>query len=269
MTKVFSKALRIAVLMVTAAAAGFGQSAPKASAVPFPMGETLTFEGRLSKIFLGVSVADLVFSIDKVPGSDNYLIKTNAESKGTLLKIFRFSFLQQYESTVEPGTFRVVKTVKHDVQKDRVRDSEAAFDYEDKRVRYTETDPKDPNRAPRRIASVLDVSMNDIVSGIYSLRLMPLTIGKRFDMPVSDSGLVYNIPVRVTGRELQKTVLGKIWCYRVEPFVFGKGRLIEQDGSMIIWITDDERRLPIRSRIKTAYGRIDIKLKSMQAKPQP
>ncbi|MCU1289858.1 MAG: hypothetical protein JWN60_2087, partial [Acidobacteria bacterium] len=47
-----------------------------------------------------------------------------------------------------------------------------------------------------------------------------------FEVSISDSGLVYKIPVRVTARELQKTIYGKIWCFRVEPEVFGTNRLI-------------------------------------------
>jgi len=79
--------------------------------------------------------------------------------------------------------------------------------------------------------------------------------------------LVYKIPVRVTARELQKSVLGKVWCYRLEPEVFGAGRLIEDEGSMILWITDDARRLPVRSQINAKIGRVEVKLKRINDKP--
>jgi hypothetical protein len=81
-------------------------------------------------------------------------------------------------------------------------------------------------------------------------------------MSVSDSGLVYDIPVRIAARELQKTIFGKQWCFRVEPEVFGPNRLIEREGGMQIWITDDARRLPVRSVVNTPYGKVDIRLKS-------
>ncbi len=246
-----------------------GQSPVKSTPRPFAIGETLTYEGKISKIIQGIAIADLTFRVEKAPDSDNFVFKTEAVSKGTLLKIFRYSFLQQYESMADPVTLRIVKTTKHDVQKDRVRDSIADFDYKENRVSYTETDPKDPNRPPRRIASSLDTAMmNDIVSGIYVIRSMALTVGKTFVVNVSDSGLVYEVPVRVAARELQKTIFGRIWCYRIEPQVFGPGYLIGQKGSMTIWLTDDARRLPIRSRINTQYGKVEVKLKSATpAKP--
>jgi hypothetical protein len=69
--------------------------------------------------------------------------------------------------------------------------------------------------------------------------------------------------VRVTAREEIKSILGKTWCFRVEPEVFGEKRFIEQKGSMIIWITDDPRRLLVRSQINSSIGRIEVKLKSL------
>ena len=83
-------------------------------------------------------------------------------------------------------------------------------------------------------------------------------------MTVSDSGLVYKVPVKVTARERQKTEIGKVWCWRVEPQVFGPGRLIEREGSMIIWITDDARRIPVRSQVNSSIGRFEIKIQSVQ-----
>jgi len=238
--------------------ATFAQPSPP----PFDQGETITYEGKVSKVIQGIAVADLTFTVDRVEGKD-YLIKAEAKSKGTLLRLFRFSFLQRFESTIDDRDFRVVRTVKHDVQKDRVRDSEAQFDYGDKRVTWTETDPKDPAKPPRKIASEIEGSTHDLISGVYSLRMLPLGVGKTFNLKVSDSGLVYDVPVKVTAREMQKTEIGKVMCFRVEPAVFGTGRLVEGRGSMVIWITDDARRIPVRSQVNASIGKIEIKIKSL------
>lgn len=230
------------------------------------VGEVLTYEGKVSKIIQGIAVADLTFTFGNASNSEDYLIKTEAKSKGSLLKLFRYSFLQQYESTVDNENFRILKTVKHDEQKERVRDSEAVFDYEGKQVTFVETNPKEQMRAPRKIASEIKDEIHDMVSGIYALRLMPLAVGKVFELTVSDSGLVYKVPIRVTARERQKTIFGKVMCFRIEPEVFGNNRLIEQEGSMIIWITDDTRRMPVRSQINTDKFKIEVKLKQVNYK---
>jgi hypothetical protein len=241
---------------------GTAEPAEKVKRVlPFAHGETLTYEGKLSKI-ITVSIADLTFTVDRSSDNENLFIKAEARSKGTLLRLFRFSFLQTIDSTIDEYDFKALRTVKKDVQKDRVRDSEADFNYDESRVTYVEVDPKDPMRPPRSIASELEGDTHDLISAIYSLRMQPLKVGETFNITLSDSGLVYTVPVRVTRRERQRTVLGRVSCFRLEPEIFGPDRLIERDGSMVIWITDDARRVPVRSTVNTNLGRVDIRLRA-------
>ena len=256
--------LKALLVTVVVAFGAFAQTAKPITetGVPFVDGETLTYEGKISKIIQGIAVADLTLTLARAENGEDYLVKAEAKSKGSLLKLFRFSFLQEMQSSIDSDNFRALRTVKHDVQKERVRNSEALFDYRERRVTYVETDPNEPMRPPRRIASEIDQASHDLISGVYMLRMMPLGVGKMFRMSVSDSGLVYEIPVRVTAREQLKTMFGKQWCYRVEPEIFGNDRLIEREGKMTIWITDDARRLPVRSQVHSPYGRIEINLKS-------
>lgn len=239
------------------------QTSPKG--IPFAPGETLIYEGKLTKaIIRGMSVADLVFTVRNSPDGKYYIMTTEANSKGSLSKILSFGFRQVYESTVDKEKFRILRTVKHDEQRSRVRDGEAFFDYQAKQVTYVETDPKDMMRPPRKIASSIKGDTLDIISGIYNLRLLPLATGKTFDLSISDSGFVYTIPAHVTAREPVNSLFGKVWCFRIEPEVFGPKRLIEDKGKMVIWITDDTRRLPVRAQINTGMGKIEIKLKKIR-----
>ena len=245
----------------------FAQTTPKVEI--YKAGESLSYEGKFSKAILrGLDVVDLSFTVERASDGENYLVKSAAKSKGTLAKIFRFTFLQEIQSTVDKMSENILKSVKHDVQNERVRDSEAVFDYRNKQVTYVEIDPKDTMRPPRKVASQIETGTQDFISGLYSLRSMPLAVGKTFELLISDTGLVYKIPVRVTARIQQKSVLGKIWCFRLEPEIFGANRLIDQKGSMIIWITDDTRRIPVRAQINANIGRVEVKLKSVSYKPQ-
>ncbi|MET0752265.1 MAG: DUF3108 domain-containing protein [Pyrinomonadaceae bacterium] len=236
---------------------------------PYNLGENLIYEAKFSKIIKGIAVADLNFTVGSAANGKDYLIKSEAKSKGTLAKLFRFSFLQQMDSTVDAEKMHVLKYTRHDVQKEeRIRDSEAVFDYVNKQVTFIETNPNDPMRAPRKVASQIEAGTQDFITGLYSLRSMPLAVGKTFELLISDSGLVYKVPVRVTARVKQKSILGTLWCFRLEPEVFGENRLIEQEGSMIIWITDDTRRIPVRGQINADIGRVEVKLKSVAYKPK-
>lgn len=238
---------------------------------PFTLGEVLTYEGKFSKsIIRGISVADLRFSVENAPDGEDYLIKSEAKSKGSLAKILQFTFLQQMESTVDADRLNILKSKRHDVQRERIRDSEAVFDYLNKLVTFTETNPNDAMRAPRKVASQIETNnTHDFITGLYSLRSMPLAVGKSFELTVSDSGLIYKVPVRVTARVKQKSVLGNLWCFRLEAEVFGENRLIEQEGSLFIWITDDTRRIPVRGQINAEIGRVEIRLRTVSYLPKP
>lgn len=238
-----------------------------AAAEPFAVGENLTYEAKWSKSLLrGIDVADLNFKIIKAPdgGGNRLLFQGEAISKGTLMKIARFSFLQKIDSTVDASNFRILHTIRRDEQKDRIRDGEAQFDYKSNRVVYREIDPNNPERAPRTITSPLETATHDLLSAVYFLRRQPLAVGKDFELSVSDSGVVYRIPVKVVAREELKTAIGKVWTLRVEPEVFGDKRLVPGEGKMIIWFTDDARHLPVRSQIQADIGKIEIKLKQAE-----
>ncbi len=239
-------------------------SSVPAQNAPYTIGESTEYEGSFSKLVLrGIDVALLNFEVNPAENNKDILIKTEAVSNGGIIKLFNFKFYQKIESYVDGSTFDVLKTVKRDEQGDRVRDSEAIFDYKTDKVTYVETNPKDLSRPPNKVASPILTSTHDLVTGLYQLRFMKLEVGKSFDISVSDSGLVYNVPVKVTARERKKSVLGKKWCFRVEPQVFGENRMIERDGDMTIWITDDKSRIPIRANINTNIGKIVIKLKKL------
>ncbi len=255
-----------AVLLLAAACLAQGTNGNTAPGPRTFAGETLTYDANVRKLRVSISVAQLTFRTSET--DDGHLrITSEAVSEGALIRFFRYSFLQQYESVAEVEPFRIRRTRKHDVQKQRIRDSEAVFDYSDRRVTFIENDPNDPNRPPRTIASNIGDHVHDVVSGIYALRVMPLALRDRFELQISDSGLVYTVPVTVTKRESLKTALGRVMCLRVEPEVFGPGRLIEQKGRMTIWITDDARRIPVRGEIDAGFGRINVKLESATRTP--
>ena len=233
---------------------------------PYRPGESLSFIGKYKKFGLAFTVGEFSFTVSKTPDNKNYFISSVAKSRGALIKLFNFKFLQTFDSTVDSNALQILKTVKRDQQGKRVRDSQADFDYEEKKVTWVETDPNDSARPPKRVASSIEPGLQDIVTVVYMLRQKPLAIGKKFLFKVSDSGLVYDVPVSVTGRERKNSIFGKLWCWRIEPEIFGPGKFIEQKGSLTFWITDDARRIPIRAKLKTKFGDVHIKLKKFDYK---
>jgi uncharacterized protein DUF3108 len=251
---------------------------------PFEPAEELIYQVEFSKsLFRKVDIADFRFTSNRTPLSHTGA-KSNAEdaastalyeliftgdvsSKGFFSKLFRLHFHQYMESKVEPISFTVQKTNRLDEQGKRVRKSEAVFDLTTGKVVWAEHDPNDPNRQPRTASSEFSGQVQDVLSVIYYLRTKPLEVGNSFEVPISDSGKVYRIPMQVTEKRRMKTLLGRVDVVRVDPELFGPNRMIHTGGQLSIWLTDDPQHIPVRARVKNEYGTFDIKLKKIKRSP--
>jgi hypothetical protein len=252
-----------------------------AAAMPFAPSEQLVYEGEFTKLLLrGIDIAELRFKATRpampavsVEGDEQtavasqpILLTTDVVSKGFFPKLFGASFRFHAESQVEPNAFYALRTTKSDEQGKRLRTSETIFDQDAKKVEYTERDPNNAAQAPRVITAALEGPTQDIVSAIYFLRTLDLTPGKSFTVPVSDSGRVFQVPATVVAeRKKMKSVVGKVSVVRIDVDMFGPGRPVEEGkGKMSIWVTDDERRIPIKARLSHDIGQLDITLKSIR-----
>ena len=268
-------ALLLCSLMLAGTSARERQTADTPVILPFAPSEELVYEGEFTRSLLrGVDIADLRFTATLEPNAktdalhDDHQGKSlrltvDAVSKGLLRKLFGLRFRQRIESRVDPGTFAVLQTTKLDEQGDRRRTSEAVFDRAAGKVVWTERDPNDPSKTPRVISSDFSGAVQDLASVFYFLRTQPLAPGKSFEITVSDSGRVYRIPMKVVEKIQMKSVLGKVSVLRVEPEIFGEGRLLRGRGKLSIWFTDDARHIPVRAHITNEMGTLDIKLKSI------
>lgn len=265
--------------------------AAAATALPFEPTEELVFDAEFSKLVLrGVKIAEFKFtaarapanastapasSINSTPNADAaerekaapapLLFTGDIISRGWFRKLFGINFHYRVESVVEPDGFKILRTTKLDEQGKRVRTSEAVFDRVRNSVSWTERDPNDATRPPRIVNSPLQGATHDIITAIYFLRTQTLTPGQTFELVLSDSGRVFQIPARVLAeKKKMKSIVGKVAVVRVDVEMFGEGRLVQDDGRMSIWFTDDARRLPVRARISSNPGTLDITLKSIK-----
>jgi hypothetical protein len=246
----------------------------------FELGEELHFEAEFSRSLLRkIDVADLKFRATRTPLNANesdsktpYALTLNADvtSKGFFAHLFNLNFRERVESTVEPGTFTVQKSTILDESGKRVRTTETTFDRSKGVMTWTSRDPNNPSAEPRHAVADFTGQLQDVLSAIYFIRTQPLEIGKTFDVFIGDGGRVYTIPVKVVEKKRMKTILGRVDVLHVQPELFGKDRLIDDEkGEFTIWITDDARHIPVGGRVKTDYGTFDIKLKRIVNPAEP
>ena len=105
-------------------------------------------------------------------------------------------------------------------------------------------------------------NVNDIVSAFYLTRTFnydTLKAGDSFYLENFFKDKVFPLEVMYRGKETVSVEAGTFDCIMVEPLVV-EGGLFKSEGSIIIWMTDDEARMPVKVKSKVIIGSIDAEL---------
>lgn len=135
----------------------------------------------------------------------------------------------------------------------RYRDRETIFDHEKKIALFIDRLSGEKSSVP-----FLPLAF-DAYASFYYVRYLPLEVGKKVSVNVLYGKEAEKLDVEVLRREKISTVLGKVNTIVIKPMVKPKG-VFEGKGSVQIWLTDDERRIPVKAQTKVAVGSVTAKL---------
>src|SRR5204862_4854371 len=134
--------------------------------------------------------------------------------------------------------------------------SDIQFDYDRLEARYRDgrTYPIPPH-------------VQDALSAFYYARTQSLPLGGSivFDYHASRKSLP--LEVRVLGREKVDTPAGTFSCVAIEP-ILKAGGIFKKKGRLVIWLTDDDRRMPVRMKSKVTVGSISVVLQERRTGAQ-
>ena len=99
----------------------------------------------------------------------------------------------------------------------------------------------------------------DSISCFYFARLQHLALGSSFYIDIFDGKKLHNTEVRVLRREELTTDLGTFKTIVIMPVLKTKG-IFSKSGDLFIWLTDDERRIPLKMQSKVKIGSITATL---------
>lgn len=136
----------------------------------------------------------------------------------------------------------------------------------DRQVEYLPTDStavlfRTKDAAPETLS--VRGKVFDVLSAFYESRTRPLEVGKSISVELHDIDKYYTLEVSVLRQETIKVPAGKFDCFVIEPRLKSEG-LFRRKGSMLVWITADENRIPVMMRSKLYFGRVWAKLSNYQ-----
>lgn len=157
----------------------------------------------------------------------------------------------RYEKHVREGHYRIEETVTLD----QIRHRFHIHSYRIDKDRYED---KDGDLPP----SVLDV-----LGSLYYVRTLPMVLGESYSMDVFSGEKVWPLLVSVKKREHVKVPAGKFDCFRVEPLLREAGIFVSKGKKLEVWLTADERRMPVQMRSEIFIGHVSAELVSYHILP--
>ena len=141
------------------------------------------------------------------------------------------------------------------------------FDRDGKKAVLSDTVFKDPVK--HRVKRSADTSVtidgleHSIMSAFYLVRSLPLKVGATSRFSAVSGKKRYELKVIVHGRESIETDLGTFNTIKVEPVLDGDG-IFNSSGRIFIWLTDDEKRIPVLMQCEIKLGSIKAKITKIQ-----
>jgi hypothetical protein len=247
------------------------QAVPKIShPLPFKIGEILVYDVSFSKFIFSGTIGELKLWVSKatqdqkakVEQSDLIELRAEAVSKGFFPKLFGLKVRDSFRSLVSTRDFGLLTSVKYIEEGKVQREHKSVINREAGLVTYIERDLASKEGKPKVKEAASPPWIQDLLSATYFVRTQALKEGEIIPVPISDGGKKYDVEVIVGKREAIKVDAGKFDTVKLEVKAFD-GRFVRRKGEMFVWVTDDERRVPVRAKIKTSGATVTIDLKKL------
>lgn len=146
-----------------------------------------------------------------------------------------------------------------------VREIQASFDWPKKTARYQAKILKRGHDLEHEDKSwnLKSNKAQDVISALYNLRTFDLQVGKTYKMNVAEKGKDIVVSAEVLRKETLKTRAGTFQTLVVKP-TFTVDGAWKQVGDVLIWLTDDESKIPIAFEAKVKIGTIKGRLHSLR-----
>ena len=104
----------------------------------------------------------------------------------------------------------------------------------------------------------------DVLSGFYYLRSQNLLVGKTAYVNIFDSNKFFRAEVSVLKKDIIKvTGMGEISALIIKPELKSEG-LFKKTGDILIWLTDDDRKVPVRVETRIPVGNVVAELRGVE-----
>ena len=213
----------------------------------FKEGEKLTFDLNYGFVTAGIAVMEIP-KIKKISGREAYHVTFEVNSVPSFDMFYKVR--DRYETYIDVEGLFPWRFEQHIREGGYTRDFSAFFDQRKGKAKTSEGEYEIP------------LYVNDIVSAFYFARTFDYSGLKEndlFHLQNFYKDKVYDLDVKYLGKETIEVPAGKFDCIIVEPLV-KEGGLFKHEGNIIVWLTDDQYKMPVKVRTKIVIGYVEAKL---------
>ncbi|MCE1188943.1 MAG: DUF3108 domain-containing protein [Ignavibacteria bacterium] len=217
----------------------------------FRPGEKLTFDVKYGFVTAGIAYMT-VPRARKISARDAYQVTFEVNSVSSFDWIFKVR--DKYETYIDADGLFPWRFEQHVREGSYSRDFSAFFDHRKMKAKTSEGDYTIPKY------------VNDVVSAFYLVRTMDFSKSKpgdRVKLYNFFKDKVYDLDVKYVGKERIKVSAGTFDCIIVEPMVL-EGGLFKSDGNILIWLSNDDAKIPVKVKTKIVIGSIDAELTAFE-----
>ncbi|MBM4310331.1 MAG: DUF3108 domain-containing protein [Deltaproteobacteria bacterium] len=229
---------------------------PAAGTIPFKPGEQLQYSIYWEDIAAGVVTFE-VKPMAAVNGIPAYHFTMSSATSPFLSAILMIS--DRVESYADIGMAHAL-LYKERNSGTTAQDVTVTFDWKKQEAQYSFNGKK-------YRPSPLVPGAFDPLSVLYALRLLDLKGIQEISRPVSDGLACVVVRAKVPGKQKVRVESGEYDAYVVEPQLAGFSKIFDMlSGATVkLWISADERRLPVKIMCGLPLGNFTAELKSSKA----
>lgn len=213
----------------------------------FKVGEVLTFDVKYGFVTAGVAEFSIP-KITKLAGRETYNVVFKVNSVPAFDPFYKVR--DRYETYIDVEGIFPWRFEQHIREGGYSRDFSAFFDQRKGKAKTSEGQYDIPKY------------VNDIVSAFYLARTFDyskLKKGDKINLQNFYKDKVYPLDVVFHGKEQITVAAGTFDCIILEPLA-KEGGLFKSEGTMLLWVTDDDIKMPVKVKTKVIIGSIDAEL---------
>lgn len=215
----------------------------------FGVGERLEFDVSYGMITAGEAVLSIP-GVETFDGRQAYKVEVLVNSLPSFSWIYKVE--DRYRTFLDVEAIVPYRFEQSIREGNYARDFVAEFDH----VRGVAVTTKGTYSIPPFV--------HDIMSAFYFVRTMDLSgmiVGETITLTNFYKDRVHELTVKYLGKQELEVGAGTFRAVVLEPIVKAGG-LFKSEGRIVIWLTDDELRIPLRVNAKIPIGSIDVELRS-------